>query len=237
MVQTSHIRLLTLTGLSQRCAQESARFSQRQDHDPRYCYELFSRAMVHRNERAWELVYRQYAPQVTRWVRRHRWFGGADEEADYFVNRAFEKMWSAMTPDKFAQFGDLAALLRYLQMCVHSAITDYTRRQETADLLPDDDPDGPETAVTDAASRQSAETRVLEAQQRQALWQAILARLNDEQERQLIYASFVLGIKPRELPEQFPALFSDVKQVYRVKENVMARLRRDADLRQFWDDA
>ncbi|MCA9970644.1 MAG: sigma-70 family RNA polymerase sigma factor [Anaerolineales bacterium] len=236
MAQIPHLQLLTLTGLSQRCAQESVRFSQRQDHDPRFCFELFRRAVVHRNERAWELVYRQYAPQVTRWVRRHRWFGGAHEEADYFVNRAFEKMWSALTPDKFEQFADLAALLRYLQLCVHSAITDHTRRQETAVLLPEAE-EGPETPVSDADSAQSAEARVLEQLQRRALWQAIQARLNDEQERQVIYAMFVLALKPRDIPARFPAQFADVRQVYRVKENVMARLRRDDDLRQFWDGA
>ena len=66
--------------------------------------------------------------------------------------------------------------------------------------------------------------------QKQAFWDEIDARLRSDKERRVVYGSFVLALKPRELYAQSPDLFRDVREVYRVKENVMARLRRDAEL-------
>jgi len=57
--------------------------------------------------------------------------------------------------------------------------------------------------------------------------------LCNEKERRVVYGSFVLALKPRELYAQFRETFRDVKEVYRVKENVLARLRRDAELQEF----
>jgi hypothetical protein len=65
----------------------------------------------------------------------------------------------------------------------------------------------------------------------QELWQEISARLQNEKERKVMYGSFVLALKPRELYAQFRETFRDVKEVYRVKENVIARLRRDTNFR------
>ena len=63
-------------------------------------------------------------------MQRHAAFPASGEEAQYFVNRAFDKLWTAMTPQKFERFPDLKSLLRYLQMCVHSAIIDHVRVAE-----------------------------------------------------------------------------------------------------------
>jgi hypothetical protein len=62
-----------------------------------------------------------------------------------------------------------------------------------------------------------------------SLWDAVTARLTDEKERQVVYGSFVLALKPRVLYEQFQRLFLSVDEVYQIKQNVLARLRRDAD--------
>jgi hypothetical protein len=89
---------------------------------------------VHQNQRAWELICAQYDAQVSRWVKRHPAFPTSGEEVPYFVNRAFEKTWVALTAERFGNFPDLKSLLRYLQMCVHSAVMDHARTAERADL-------------------------------------------------------------------------------------------------------
>ena len=43
----------------------------------------------------------------------------------------------------------------------------------------------------------------------------------------MVYGYFVLALKPRELCDPYPHTFRNVQHVYRVKENVLARLRRD----------
>jgi len=163
---------------------------------------------------------------VTGWVRRHPAFPESGEEASYFVNRAFEKMWAALTPTKFLRFPNLKSLLRYLQVCVHSVILDHVRAAEQATV---------EIQVEFSFQGNGANLPVVEEQalarvQRQEFWAKITVRLRNDKERRVLYGSFVLGLKPRELYAEFQNTFSDVNEIYRIKENVLARLRRDAEL-------
>ncbi len=218
---------LTLAGVAHRCARETELFFQRQAYDPEYCFELFRRAIVDRNERAWELVYTQYRPLVARWVERHLAFPTSGEEAQYFVNRAFERMWVALTPDKFSQFSDLKSLLRYLQMCAHSAILDQTRVAEQSAVGGQADV----ASVESSGDGPSLEDQALARVCQQEFWEEINARLKDEKERRVVHASFVLALRPREIYDQHKGTFRDVKEIYRIKENVLARLGRDAELK------
>lgn len=227
MTHQTDVEQLTLAGLAHRCARETDLFLQREPNDPRYCYELVRRAIRERDEHAWELVYAQYESQVARWVKHHSAFATSGEEVQHVVNHAFEKMWLALSPEKFDQFPDLKSLLRYLQLCVHSVIMDQVRASErmvtgvsAEELTPEMGVGGP-----------GVEDQVLDHVLQQAFWQRIEARLQSEQERRVIYGSFALALKPREIYAQSGELFDDVKEVYRIKENVLARLRRDAELR------
>ena len=168
------LRLLTLAGIAHRCAQETELFFQRQSYDPQYCFELFRRAIMERDQRAWELVYAQYRPLVAGWVNRHSAFPATGEEVQYFVNRVFEKMWVALTPAKFKQFSNLKSLLRYLQMCVHSVILDQVRVAEQSVV-------GVQVEALAAEGRAKSPTIVedqaLDRVHRQELWDQINARL------------------------------------------------------------
>jgi hypothetical protein len=219
-------RLLTLSGLRHRCAIESDRFFSRQEHDPRYCFELFRRAINDHNQQAWQFVYEQYRPLVSGWVERNSLFRATEEETQYFVNRAFEKMWVAVTPAKFKKFPNLKSVLSYLQMCVHSVLVDYVRGREQATLL-----DQETLARTPAGEGANVERQVRHRIDGQALWRWLDGRLKDEKERCVVYGTFSLAMKPRELLAHYPETFRDVNEVYRVKENVMARLRRDDELK------
>lgn len=221
-LSSQEMRSLSLAGIAHHCRQESERYFQRQANDPTYCYELFRRAILERSDAAWLLIYNQYTPQVAGWVKSHSSYAASGEEVSYFVNRSFEKMWSAIQPEKFARFPDLKSLLRYLQLCVHSVVIDHVRAGEFATL---EEP----TAVLEGV-----ETPILDELQRQAFWQQIQRRLNDEREQQLLYYRYGLGFKPRQLCEHFPEEFPDVNEVYSVTQNILARLRRDEELRQLF---
>lgn len=223
MPSPANHQLLTLSGLRHRCAVESDRFFKRQEHDPRYCFELFRRAINDHNQQAWNAIYDQYRPLVTGWVERHSSFPAADEERQYFVNRAFEKMWAAITPAKFENFPNLKSVLSYLQMCVHSALVDNLRNREQAALMAQEDL----ARIPDVSN---VERRVSKRAEREELWRWLNDRLKNEKERRVVYGTFALAMKPRELFAQFPETFNGINEVYRVKENVMARLRRDKEL-------
>ncbi len=233
MLSQDNFGPLTLTGIAHRCKQETERFFSSQHHDPRFCFELFRRAIVEADHRAWELVYRQYQSLVAGWVVRHPAFPVTGEEVDYFINRAYEKMWVALTPEKFAHFAELRSILRYLQMCVHSVIADCVRSRtlETVQL------DHPLPIASNPATDSVVEEQVLTRMRRDELWRCLNRKLKNDQERCVVYGSFVLALKPRELYAQHGETFRDVQEVYRIKENVMVRLRRDSELIQFLDDA
>lgn len=227
MLHLTDLHSLTLAGIAQRCAQETELFFQRKSYDPRYCFELFRRAIKERNQRAWELVYAQYRSLVAGWVERNSAFPSSGEEAQYFINRAFEKMWVAVTPDRFNRFPDLKSLLRYLQMCVHSVVLDQVRLAEQAEVGAEADIASVEGEAGDA----TLEDQTLARLQGQELWDQIDQRLNSEKERRVVYGSFVLALKPREIYAEAEDSFDDVREIYRIKENVLARLRRDSELR------
>ncbi len=229
MLDQTDLQRLTIANISDRCAQETALFFQHSAYDPRYCYELFRRAIVEHNQHAWTAIYSQYRLLVTSWIQRHPAFEASGEEADYFANRTFEKMWASVVPDRFASFPDLKSLLRYLQMCAHSVLVDYGRasEQETSGL--DDEVPGDEIKVQGPGTEEEA----IEQVNREELWRWLKERLRNEKERQAIYGSFMLALKPREVYEQFPQLFADVNEVYTVKQNIIARLRRDPELNKF----
>ena len=232
MQSESDPQLLTLADIARRCAQETERFFQRQSYDPRFCFELFRRAILEHDTLAWELIHTQYQSLVTRWVQRHPAFEVSGEEIQYFVNRTFEKLWVALTPEKFGRFSDLQPLLSYLKMCVHSVIIDHNRSAEQAAW----DIQAEESAAENITNGPAIENRVLDQIYQHQLWEWINSRLNDEKERLVMYGSFALALKPRELSSQFRTMFSDVDEVYRIKQNILARLRRDPEFKKLLDE-
>ncbi|MBN2004705.1 MAG: sigma-70 family RNA polymerase sigma factor [Anaerolineae bacterium] len=226
MSDQTAVQQLNLTDIAHLCDQETGHFFRRQSYDPRYCFELFRRAIEKHSQHAWEFVYTQYRSLVVKWVERHAAFSTSGEEAQYFANRAFEKMWNALTPERFARFSSLKSLLRYLQMCAHSAILDHVRAAENAVADAQIENLATEYVETDTP----VERKALERLHRREFWDQIDARLYNDKERQVMYGCFVLALKPREICDHFWGAFSDVNEVYRIKENVLARLRRDPGL-------
>ncbi|MEJ2266385.1 MAG: hypothetical protein P8X95_23310 [Anaerolineales bacterium] len=221
---------LNLNFIQRRCAEETSRFFDRQPNDPRYCFELFRRALLEKNQRAWEYVFEQYKQLVTGWVERHEAFPAAGEEAIFFVNAAFAKLWRAITPEKFTRFPDLKSILRYLQLCVNGCIVDYLRLRDQANVLEED---SGETARFRLPDGSNPEEQILERARAEQLWKLLEERLKNEQEKIIAYASFVLALKPSELLAEFPHKFRDIQEVYRTKENLLARLQRDTDFMDF----
>jgi DNA-directed RNA polymerase specialized sigma24 family protein len=220
---------LSVSDLARECADETDKFLKGGASDERAGLELFRRAVVRRDEYAWACLYRQYAPLVLTWVNQHqsaaRVFGQDGPES--LVNAAFAKFSQAVTPAKMEHFVQLAALLKYLKMCVHSIITDEVRArqgrryEETLEIEEHDRAisDPAEGVVTNLAA--------------QGLWQAILAELVGEEEQVLIYCAFVLGLKSTEITNLHHRLFPSVEDVYRIKRNTLERLRRNQRLLAF----
>ncbi len=123
------LELLSINDLARCCSEETNKFLKQSVSNDRYCLELFRRAITRRDDDAWACIYQQYAPLVLTWVNQHQSAAsllGQDGSAP-LVNAAFAKFSQALTPAKMGNFDSLAAILKYLKMCVHSVIADEVR--------------------------------------------------------------------------------------------------------------
>ena len=221
---------LDLEQLAARCAEETARFFQnRAVHDNAFCFEIFRRAIVLRSDAAWEAIYKQYQTLIRHWVLAHPQFGAAAEEADFFVNAALASMWRACPPQRFTRFPSLPALLAYLKSCVHTAILNQVRRS------------GPPQSQWleesgDGRSTTEFSTEILDKLQRQELWRMLQELLSNEKERLVLELSVMKGFKPREVHALHRETFTTVREVYRVKRNLIERLSRNPRLLAFHEE-
>jgi DNA-directed RNA polymerase specialized sigma24 family protein len=219
------VRKLPLADLARRCREETLRFLGGDDRDDAYCFEIFQRAVVERQDAAWAAIVTQYRGIVLAYVGQHTAAAAMRESEDFWINRAFQRFWTAVGPDRFDRFADLPSLLKYLKMCVHSVLMDEMRARRATTSLED----VPESLP----SRTNAERTVLGNLAGQQLWEAIARQLQDDAERQVVQLSFARDLKPSEIAERHPDLFATVADVYRVKRNVIERLRRSTEIRSF----
>jgi hypothetical protein len=216
---------LSLVELARRCREETLRFLGGQDRDDTFCFEIFQRAVVSRDDAAWEAIMTQYRGIVLAYVAQHTSAAMLREADEYWINRAFQRFWGAVGPERFTGFPDLPALLKYLKLCVHSVVMDEVRARKaesSLDEVPENTP-----------ARTNAEVSVLGKISGRQLWDAIVRELQDEAEQKVAYLSFVRDMKPAEIAARHTALFASVADVYRIKRNIIERLRRNPEIQRF----
>jgi hypothetical protein len=220
---------MAVDDLAQRCQLETNKYFKHLEHDDQYCFELFRRAIQEQDTFAWEIIYVQYESLVSGWVSQHSGFPSTGEKVEFFVNGAFGKISGSLSAEKFSSFSDLGYLLRYLKMCVHSMITDYNRAADYGEAFTLDD------AADEKSQEPSPEEQTTAHLSHQAIWEQTLARMHDEKERAVILGSFALDLKPQEIYNHYRHVFTDVDEIYRVKQNIISRLRRDSEYRKLID--
>ena len=216
---------MELTALLRRSLAESERFYRGRQHDTRFAYELFRRALVERSESAWEHIYTHYSPLVESWIRRSGAFSSSGESSEFFVVAAFTKFWRAIST-RFEQFPTLASLLSYLQLCAGSVVVDSVRAQSWAEMLPE------EAISFGHAAQTSPDEEAMKRVNSEEFWSYVDAQLNNEAERVVVFRSFVLGMRPGDIYNDYQHMFQNINDVYNVKRNVLGRLSRDPELRQ-----
>lgn len=226
---TSELELdrLAVADLARRCHEETLRFLRSEPRDDSFCFHLFRQAVARRDPDAWEAIIAQYRGIVLAYVGQHSAASQLRETDEYWVNRSFQRFWMALTADRFGQFPDLAALLKYLKLCVHSVLLDELRARRVGMLTSLEEV--PDTAPSDTDAERSA----ISSLAGQQLWSAVLRELNDEAERTVAFLSFARDLKPAEIYRRHPDLYASVADVYRVKRNLLDRLRRNPNIQAF----
>lgn len=188
-------------------------------------YELFRRAVVAHDDDAWAEIHRRYRPLLISWARRRSATAQLNEDPANLADQALVRAWRALTPERFAQFPNMAALMGYLRTCVYSTIVDATRAQVRIDR--EHAQPGLQAIVL-----ASPEQIVLDKDRYIAVWRAVCSIATSPAERIILLESFICGWVPRVIQSHHPDLFPDVAVVYKVKRNLLERLQRAPELQQ-----
>jgi DNA-directed RNA polymerase specialized sigma24 family protein len=190
-------------------------------------YEIFRRAIVGGDEQAWAIGIARYRAMLIVWARRSAASTAIAECCEDIADQAIARAWVALTPERFDQFPNIAALLAYLHTCVVSAVADYARREQSAERL---------ALAIEVGEVATPEQIVLARFDRDELWQIVNGVVQSEQERVVLVQSMVVGLPPRAILASYPHIFANVDEVYTAKRNLFERLRRCRELRRLYDE-
>jgi DNA-directed RNA polymerase specialized sigma24 family protein len=189
-------------------------------------YDLFRRAVQERDAEAWAMIAARYRRLLIVWAARCQAAQMAEETCEDLADRALARAWAALTPDRFATFPNLPALLAYLRTCVTTTAIDAARTRATHDRL---------AQCADRTDPVSLEQAMLEHLDQAELWGIVAGLVKTEAERVVLTERFVWDLPPRTILARHPALFADVTAIYAAIRNLCDRLRRNPDLCRFYN--
>ncbi|TMC35607.1 MAG: hypothetical protein E6J31_15245 [Chloroflexi bacterium] len=206
-------RSMSLSELTSRCMSEIQKYNQREPHNDQCCLEIFRRALLQQDSRAWSVLTERFHGIVLSWVRRHpqREAVRDIDSEENFVALTFERFWRVTVRNKTLEFTALAGALVFLRACVNSVIIDTLRSQK-------------EIPIPENFERVAPEPD--ESNQR---WEVIKGFIPNAREQRLAYLLYYCGLKPRQIVQLLPREFNDVHEIFRLTRNIIDRLRRNKD--------
>jgi hypothetical protein len=206
---------------------EESMQAQLSGHSQQDSYELFRRAIVERDEQAWIDSAARYRPLLAAWASRCSVSAALTESYEDLADQAFARAWSALSPERFAGFPTLAAVLAYMRSCVTTTVIDHARSELSRERI--------EQSIQ-ADEVITPEQQIIDQFQRQEIWRLAEAGANSQQERVVLRETFLYDLPPRAILRRHPDLFADAHAVYITKRNLFDRLQRCAELRQVYQD-
>jgi DNA-directed RNA polymerase specialized sigma24 family protein len=212
---------LSVDELASACAQQASRDrTSIRELDP--CYELFCRALASPpDEDAWRAIVNQYRRLVLHWLGQH-----ANDDTCQEVFIRFWKTQQAARSSFASRFRNTSVVVGYLKQCAVSVRINTGREEERLRKIRE--------RVQDDALAELIQARV--SPQGHADFDPksyVQSNLKDERERVLFELMYRFDLTPREIQMERPVLFPETRTVYRVKENLLKRLRRDQELQEW----
>jgi len=211
---------LSVATLAERYSSETNTARVRDSHADQGNLELFQRALTQRNDEAWGLLVEHFQGLVMAWVRNHsrRDLAYRYHNPEYYVALAFERFWQATTRNHSLAFTSLEAALSYLKASLNGAILDTLRSYAR-----------PEIPLPEPGHLYPIELTSEDYAYEYDLWDAIKNLIPTPREQRVAYLLFHCGLKPREIVQFCPDEFADVREVHRLRRNIVERLLRQAD--------
>jgi DNA-directed RNA polymerase specialized sigma24 family protein len=227
--ETTSLTALSVRMLCLQCTQET---TSRSEYSP-HCYELFRRAIVEHNNEAWEAIVQQYGALVRHWLLQHPLSHQlAEHDIEDLTFQPFTKFWRFYSAENLANAKTIASILAYLKSCVDTCLRDRLRTQKRRDhALLNEDID----TLTHPPATPSAQEQVLSDLGSEQIWQIVQNNCNDERDLVIARLSFVLNWKANDIYQEHRQLFNAVDEVYTLKRNLLTRLSRNPQLRQWRD--
>ena len=216
----SDLRDMPLQRLRAEAQAQERRYARGEPSEDAAGLELFRRAIDERDEIAWHAVVEVYRGLLVAQVGRKLVRNLVVEDDGFCVDRAFQRFWRATRARGIHEFQDLASILKYLKMCLASVLLDEARARRRQACVSIDDLSPEAYVSTDPSAEVVANIAQVE------LWNAIDRELRNDAERLVVRLSFAAGLSPREIRALHPDQFPDVSEVYRLKRNLIERLRR-----------
>ena len=210
--------VLNISMLIERCQQEIQVYRRGDTPAEAYGLELLRRAIIQGDEDAWAGLRQCLWGIASGWLYSHpnrRPALRLESDANY-VDLAFERFWQA-TVQRQMQFESFGGALAYLRACLNGALLDTLRTQ----LHPRE--------VALPASGEAEEPCGEDHYESSDVWLTLQGMLPDPREQRLAYLLYHCGLKPREIVKFCPLEWDDVQEIYRVRRNIVDRLRRNAD--------
>ena len=209
---------MTVTALAEACKREISKYRGGQPYDERYSLELLRRATVQNDNAAWECLQGLFSDIVRRWLHlspNHEPACRLDSEENY-IAQAFERFWQATSQNRHVEFQTTGSALQYLRACLQSVLLDTLRSvSQHREITP---------LILDTYSEPGEEDNLDSYE----IWQTVVKVLRDHREQRLAYLLYHCGLKPREILHLCPGEFSDVREIYVMRRNIIDRLRRNA---------
>lgn len=212
---------MSLAALVDRCSLEMNKFRRREPSDDQYCLEIFRRALQHKQDDAWEVLYTQFHETVRLWFRGHEFREAAlrhEPQEQSYIDDAFKRFWQ-WTSNQQLEFHSLAAALRSLYLCLNSSIMDTLRSY----ARPKEEP------IPEYATLNGPNVLVEDVYLQGEWWLVIESILENEREQRVIFLLYNDGLKPKEIMLRCPGEFESEQEIYRITRNALDRLRRNRD--------
>ena len=212
---------LTVPELVQAARREIGEFLRGQPTDDACAFALFRRSIARGDDLAWSGLYDLYHAVVDSWIARQA-PALSYEDREALVNETFARFYRSVSPEKLKRFPSVRSLLAYLKRCAWSVTADDRRSQRARSREePLEFTDQEESVLDDPADIVAAQLAT------QELWQIIWGEATSAEERLILQVVCALGKSPRQLQQSYPLLFPSVEDIYRIKRNVLERLRRN----------
>jgi len=231
MPATDVLKSYALGDLCSHCRDAIKRFRSSESFDDSFCFEVFRRAIVDKDQDCWRELQSIYHDQVLAWCRQA--VKTPETSPEDLAVHAWEKFWQSFGPENIARSPGTPAIQRYLKMCAITAAIDVARERHPHVSLDnavgsgeDERPLG--ELIVDPGL--DPEQKLAQESERTEFWQLIDRLVANEAERSLLYLKFELELKPADLPARRPDLFPTVEDVYRITRNLLDRFKRNPEL-------